>query len=77
MNFSTFILSLHTSALFHLGLIADPRTNETVKNLPAAKQTIDILDMLEKKTKGNLDEEERKLLEGVLFELKMAYVKST
>jgi len=76
MNFPTFILSLHTSALFHLGLISDPQTSETVKNLPAAKQTIDILDMLEKKTKGNLDEEERKLLEGILFELKMAYVKS-
>jgi hypothetical protein len=75
VNFTNFVLSLSTSALFHFGDFADEEGAKAQKNLPAAKQTIDILDMLSEKTKGNLDDEERKLLQGVLYELKMRYVK--
>lgn len=75
VNFTNFVLSLSTSALFHFGDFADEEGGKPEKNLSAAKQTIDILDMLHEKTKGNLDDEERKLLQGVLYELKMRYVK--
>ncbi|HON59056.1 MAG TPA: DUF1844 domain-containing protein [Smithella sp.] len=75
VNFTNFVLSLSTSALFHFGDFADEEGEKVQKNLPAAKQTIDILDMLSEKTKGNLDDEERKLLQSVLYELKMRYVK--
>lgn len=74
INFAGFIFSLHTSALLHFGDFPDPVSNEKSRNLPAAKQTIEILDMLKDKTKGNLDENEQKLLEGILYELKMRYV---
>ena len=50
-------------------------TKETRRNLPAAKQTIDILSILKTKTEGNLDEDEKQLLDGVLFELRMRFVK--
>ncbi len=75
INFASFILSLHTSVLFHFGDLKDPVTEQTARNLPAAKQTIDLISMLQEKTKGNLDEYEQKLVEEVLFELKMRYVK--
>jgi hypothetical protein len=66
---------LSTSALFHFGDFPDPEGGKTEKNLPAAKQTIDILDMLNEKTKGNLNENENNLIQGALYELKMRYVK--
>ena len=75
VNFTNFVLSLSTSALFHFGDFPDPEGGKTEKNLPAAKQTIDILDMLNEKTKGNLDENEKNLIQGALYELKMRYVK--
>ena len=75
VNFTNFFFSLSTSALFHFGDLADSEDGKTQKNLPAAKQTIDILDMLNEKTKGNLDENENKLIQSVLYELKMRYVK--
>ena len=75
VNFTNFVLSLSTSALFHFGDFPDSEGGETQKNLPAAKQTIDILDMLNEKTKGNLDKNENNLIQGVLYELKMRYVK--
>ena len=74
INFAGFIFSLHTSALLHFGDFPDPASNETSRNLPAAKQTIEILDMMKDKTRGNLDENEEKLLDGILYELKMRYV---
>ena len=77
MNFPGFILSLHTSALFQFGDIADPISKKKERNLPAVKQTIDILDMMKKKTSGNLDDEEEKLLDGILYELRMRYVKES
>jgi hypothetical protein len=75
VNFTNFVLSLSTSALFHFGDFPDDEGGQPQKNLAAAKQTIDILDMLNEKTKGNLDKNESDLIQGVLYELKMRYVK--
>ncbi len=75
VNFTNFIISLSTSALFHFGDFPDYEGGKAEKNLPAAKQTIDILDMISEKTKGNLDANEASLIQGVLYELKMRYVK--
>jgi hypothetical protein len=77
INFPSFIFSLHTSALLHFGDIPDPISKKQNVNLTAAKQTIDILDMLKEKTTGNLDENEEKLLEGILYDLKMRFVKES
>lgn len=75
INFATFLLSLHTSVLFHFGDFQDPETGEATRNLPAAKQTIDILSMLKERTTGNLDGDEQSLLDGILYELRMRYIK--
>ena len=77
IDFSTFIMSLTSSAFYHLGDIADPETGKTETNLPAVHQTIDMLTMLREKTKGNLNEEENKLLEQLIYELQMKYVAKT
>jgi hypothetical protein len=69
INFPTFIVSLNASALLHLGAIEDPTSG------PMAKQTIDILSMLEEKTAGNLTSEEENLLKNILYDLRMMYVK--
>lgn len=75
IDFSTFIMSLNASALVHLGLIDDPVSGGKVKNLPLGKQTVDMLRMLQEKTRGNLTDEEDKLLQGILYDLKLAYVR--
>ncbi len=75
ITFSTFILSLNTAALVHLGELPDPVTKKKQVNLTLAKQTIDTLEMLKEKTKGNLTIEEEKLLQSILYELKLKYVK--
>lgn len=77
LNFSTFVLSLTSSAFYHLGDIPDPVTGQRQENLPAVKQTIDILIMLKEKTQGNLDGEEAKLIEQLIYELQMKYVAKT
>ena len=74
ISFSMFVLSLASSVLMHLGEMPDPYTNQAAANLPLAKQTIDILGMLQEKTKGNTDQEEENLLKGLLYELRMKYV---
>jgi hypothetical protein len=74
LNFSTFVLSLTSSAFYHLGDIPDPLTGKKEENLPAVKQTIDILIMLQNKTKNNLDAEEAKLMEQLIYELQIKYV---
>lgn len=74
VDFATFILSLASSVQISLGLIPHPATNKPEKNLVSARQTIDILGMLEEKTKGNLDNQESALLKQILFELRMQYV---
>jgi hypothetical protein len=75
MNFASFIFSLSTTVMYHFGDFPDPVTKESRRNLPAAKQTIDILSILKTKTEGNLDEREKEMLDGVLYELRMRYVK--
>ncbi len=75
ITFSTFILSLNTAALVHLGEIPDPLTNKKEVNLILAKQTIDTLEMLKEKTKGNLTSDEAKLLQTILYELKLKFLK--
>ena len=77
INFANFILSLGTTVMYHFGDFADPGTNKSVKNLQAAKHTIDTIGMLKAKTAGNLDQDETNLLDGLLFELRMRYVKET
>ncbi len=74
VNFSTFVFSLSSSVLLHLGEMPDPATNKKVVNLSLAKQSIDILAMLHEKTSGNLDEEEENLLKNLLYELRVKYV---
>lgn len=77
MDFSGFVLSLNASALIHLGDIPDPQSKERSLNLPAAKHTIDILELLLEKTKSNLTEDEQKLLDDVVYNLRMKYVKTS
>lgn len=74
INFPTFVLSLASSIQISLGLVPHPATGRPQMNLAAAKQSIDILGMLETKTKGNLTPDEAHLLQQVLFELRMQYV---
>lgn len=75
MSFVAFIYSLASNAAVHFGDLPDPATNEKrPADLAAAAQLIDILAMLEEKTRGNLSAEERQLLDAVLFELRMRYV---
>ncbi len=75
INFATFVFSLNSSVLLQLGLIDDPATGKKTKNLPLAKQTIDILSMLEEKTQGNLTKDEETMLKNILYDLRMLYVK--
>ncbi len=77
VNFSTFIFSLSSSALLHFGEIPDPSSGTNKKNLTMAKHTIDILGMLEEKTKGNLTRDEEQLFKNILYDLRMRYVKET
>lgn len=77
ITFSSFIISLSSSALFHFGEIPDPITNKKQRNLPLAKQTIDILGILKEKTIGNLTKEESQLLDNLLYDLRIRYVNET
>ncbi len=74
VDFPNFVLSLATQALVMLGEVPHPETQRVSVSLPAAKQTIDILSMLEEKTKGNLSKEELGLLTDVLANLQLIYV---
>jgi hypothetical protein len=77
ITFSSFLISLGSSAFIHLGDIPDPATGEVNKDLPLAKQTIDLLGLLREKTRNNLLEEEEKLFEHLLYDLRMRYIKET
>ena len=74
--FQGLVISLAAAVMQHLGKTLSPVTNKIEKNLPAAQATIDMLDMLEAKTKGNLGDAESKLLKSVLAELKLNYVET-
>jgi hypothetical protein len=74
LAFSTFVLSLSTQALIHLGEIPNPADSRLATDLLAAKQMIDILGILKEKTNGNLDSSESGLLDSVLYDLRLKYV---
>ena len=75
VTFVGFVFSLAHTAAVHFGDVPDPATGQTVPpNLAAAQQIIDILALLEEKTRGNLTAEERQLLEQLLYELRLRYV---
>ena len=74
VTFTAFVMSLNTSALYHLGEISDPATGEKNQDLVLAKHTIDTLKLLEEKTQGNLNDEEKDLLKHIIYDLKMRYV---
>jgi len=74
LDFATFVLSLSHSALMHLGEAPHPETSAVAVDLPLAKQDIDLLTLLEEKTKGNLTGDEERLLAQVLFDLRMRFV---
>ena len=76
IDFATFVLSMASSALLHLGQMADPETQKKTANLPMAKQTIDILAMLQGKTRGNLSRDEEQLLENLLYDLRLKFVEA-
>ena len=75
INFMTFVMSLNASAMVNLGVIEDPATQKKEKNLALGKQTIDILAMLEEKTKGNLTTDEASMLKNILYDLRIIYVR--
>jgi hypothetical protein len=77
VNFATFIFSLSSSALVHLGEIPEPSSNQVHQDLNLAKQIIDTLGMIEEKTRGNLDTDEERLLKGVLYDLRMRFVQKS
>lgn len=76
-DFGSFVVSLGTNCMIHLGHIPHPETQKTARDLSSAKHTIDLLQMLRKKTEGNLVDEEKKLVDTLIHDLKSAYVQET
>ena len=74
LDFLTFIVSMSHSALLHLGDAPDPATGAIDKNLPLARQTIDLLAMLQEKTRGNLSGDEERVLSQAIYDLRMRFV---
>jgi len=78
LDFTSFVISLATTAAIHFGDMADPLTGQKPEpNLDGAAQMIDILSLLEEKTRGNLTAEERQVLEQVLYELRLRFVQAS
>ncbi|MEI6079918.1 MAG: DUF1844 domain-containing protein [bacterium] len=75
IDFATFLMSLASAAYCSLGAVPNPITQKTEKNLVLAKQQIGLLETLKDKTKGNLSKDEEQLIESILYQLHMAYVK--
>ncbi len=76
VTFPAFVMSLNTSALYHLGEIADPTTGKSLVDLELARHAIDTLVLIEQKTKGNLSDEEGSLLKNILYDIKLRYVQA-
>lgn len=76
LDFSGFLISLGTSALINLGEMPDPDTRQLHQDLEAARNTIDILGLLEEKTRNNLSDDESALLQKLLFDLRIAYARA-
>jgi len=77
IDFHTFILSLGSSALFHMGELEGPDGQPQELDLPLAKHTIDVISMLEEKTRGNLTPPEANLVESLLYDLRLRYVEKS
>lgn len=75
VTFPAFVLSLNTSALYHLGEIADPQTGKRVVEPDLARHAIDTLMLIQNKTKGNLTPDEEELLKNILYDIKIRFVK--
>ena len=75
-DFATLVLSLGSSAVMYLGQEDGPEGKKATRNLPMAKHAIDLLTVLEEKTKGNLSSEEGQILESLLFDLRLRYVEA-
>lgn len=76
VTFPAFVMSLNTSALYHLGEIADPTTGKSIIDLDLARHAIDTLVLIEQKTKNNLTGEEADLLKNILYDIKIRYVQA-
>ena len=74
IDFTTLIMSLASSALVSLGRVPDPETGTVQKNFVFAHQNIDIIHLLQEKTRGNLSADEERLVEQILYELRMSYI---
>jgi hypothetical protein len=74
VTFEQLVMSLATTAMFQMGLVRNPGEEQPRVDLAGAKESIDLLDILQKKTTGNLSEEEAGLLEGSIYELRMVFV---
>jgi hypothetical protein len=75
LDFNAFVLSLGSSAIIHLGEAPDPTTGEkSAPNFPMAQQSIDLLALLQEKTRGNLSADEAKFLDNILYDLRLLYV---
>ena len=77
IRFEHLVMSLATTGMLQLGLATQPGEPALPPDFPAAQETIDLLDLLQKKTKGNLTREEEEVLTGSLYELRMAFVELT
>jgi hypothetical protein len=77
IDFATHVLSLASSAMVAMGKMPAPGGETLEPDLETAKHLIDVLGMLEVKTRGNLDESEEKLLQSLLYDLRVAYVDAT
>lgn len=77
IDFPAYILSYYTQGMVLLGEVPNPYTNKKEEDTDAARHTIDILTMLEEKTRGNLSDNEKQLLETVLYELRMKFMTKT
>jgi len=77
IDFTTFIVSLSSSAFYYLGEVAHPNTGRVERDPALAKQTIDLLGMIEEKTRGNLSADESNVLSGLLYDLRMKYLEQT
>jgi len=77
LEFSSLVFPFYTQALIKLGLIEDPVSGQVSGNPELAKRLIDLIDLLKDRTKGNLEPDEEKFLEGCLSQLKMGYLKQT
>jgi len=76
VTFPAFVMSLNTSALYHLGEIADPTSGNKMVDLDLARHAIDTLTLIQSKTKGNLTEDEGELLKNILYDIKMRFVRA-